>query len=126
MWGLGRVCCEGGGGPEAWCCLGFIPISTVYVCLYSKPSGPCCHSNITTTTITSHQARYACELMASRGVRVARDVTAEWSNVSRKLVERVEAYERKVGGSLRVRARARACVCVFARWGAKGKGRDNG
>lgn len=39
------------------------------------------------------QARYACELMASRGVRVAKDVTREWSEMSGHLIQRLEAHE---------------------------------
>jgi hypothetical protein len=36
------------------------------------------------------QARYACELMACRGVRVAKDVTHEWSEMSGGLMDKIE------------------------------------
>ncbi len=39
------------------------------------------------------QARYACELMASRGVRVVKDVTREWSEMSSHLIQRIETHE---------------------------------
>ncbi|KAL6747482.1 hypothetical protein V8C86DRAFT_3148199 [Haematococcus lacustris] len=42
------------------------------------------------------QARYATELMASRGVRVAKDITAEWSHMTSGLLNRIEQYESHV------------------------------
>ncbi len=39
------------------------------------------------------QAQYGCELMASRGVRVAKDITSEWSRLTGGLLDRIEGYE---------------------------------
>ncbi|GAX78120.1 hypothetical protein CEUSTIGMA_g5562.t1 [Chlamydomonas eustigma] len=39
------------------------------------------------------QAQYSCELMASRGIRIARDITSEWTRLTTGLIERIQAYE---------------------------------
>jgi hypothetical protein len=58
------------------------------------------------------QARYACELVATRGVRVAKDITREWSDMSGQLIERLEAAE---GEASRLAAACAAQVREFIR-----------